>query len=69
MKLYYYPETDSLYVEFQSRPAADTHEIAEDVRLDLEEQGRPVGLDIGHASAILNLEGLETAGLPVRMSA
>ena len=28
MKLHYYPETDSLYVEFQHRPSADTREIA-----------------------------------------
>ncbi len=69
MKLYYYPETDSLYVEFQSRPAADTREIAEDVRLDLDEQGRPVGLDIDHASTMLDLERLETAGLPLKTTA
>lgn len=36
MKLHYYPETDSLYVEFQGRPGVDTREIAPDVRLDLE---------------------------------
>ena len=32
MKLHYYPETDSLCVEFQRRPSVDTHEIAPDVR-------------------------------------
>ena len=69
MKRHYYPETDSLYLEFQSRPAADTREIAEDVRLDLDEQGRPVGLDIDHASAMLDLEHLETAGLPIKTTA
>ena len=36
MKLHYYPETDSLYVEFQERPSVDTREIAVDVRLDLD---------------------------------
>jgi uncharacterized protein YuzE len=53
VKLHHYPETDSpetdaLYVEFQRRPSVDTHESAPDVRLDLYEQGRPVGLDIDH---------------------
>jgi uncharacterized protein YuzE len=66
VKLHYYPETDSLYVEFQRRPSVDTREIAPDVRLDLDEHGRPVGLDIDRASAILDLETLETAGLPLR---
>lgn len=65
MKLHYYPETDSLYVEFQQRPSVDTREIAPDVRLDLDEQGRPVGLDIDHASTILDLETLDTVGLPL----
>jgi uncharacterized protein YuzE len=59
VKLRYYPETDSLYVEFQQRLSVDTHKIAPDVRLDLDEQGRPVGLDIDHASTILDLETIE----------
>ena len=64
MKLHYYPETDSLYVEFQERPSVDTREIAVDVRLDLDAEGRPVGLDIDHASRVLDLDTLETKGLP-----
>ena len=66
MKLHYYPETDSLYVEFQERPSVDTREVAPDVRLDLDAEGRPVGLDIDHASTVLDLETLDTAGLPLR---
>ena len=68
MKLHYYPDTDSLYVEFQERPSADTREIAPDVRLDLDADGRPVGLDIDHASTILDLDTLETKGLPVQLA-
>jgi uncharacterized protein YuzE len=66
VKLHYYPETDSLYVEFQRRPSVDTREIAPDLRLDLDEQGRPVGLDIDHASTILDLETLESENLPLQ---
>jgi uncharacterized protein YuzE len=66
VKLHYYPETDSLYVEFQRRPNVDTREIAPDVRLDLDERGRPVGLDIDHASTILDLKTLESEGLPLQ---
>ena len=65
MKLRYYPETDSLYIEFRQRPSVDTREIAPDVRLDLDEQDHPVGLDIDHASTILDLETLDTVGLPL----
>ncbi len=66
MKLHYYADTDSLYVEFQERPSVDTREIAADVRLDLDVDGRPVGLDIDHASRILDLDTLETKGLPLQ---
>jgi uncharacterized protein YuzE len=68
VKLHYYPDTDSLYVEFQQRPSTDTREITADVRLDLDEQGRPVGLDIDHASDVLDLDTLEAKGLPLKRS-
>jgi uncharacterized protein YuzE len=64
VRLFYYPETDSLYVEFQDRPSIDTREIGPDIRLDLDDQGRPVGLDIDHASQSLDLSILEAQGLP-----
>jgi uncharacterized protein YuzE len=44
----------------------DTREIAPDMRLDLDEHGRPVGLDIDHASRVLDLEIIETEGLPLQ---
>jgi uncharacterized protein YuzE len=68
VKLHYCPDTDSLYVEFQERPSVDTREITADVRLDLDAEGRPVGLDIDHASQILELDTVETRGLPLTVS-
>lgn len=64
MKLHYYAETGSLYVEFQRRASADTREISPDVRLDIDDQDRPVGLDIDHASTVLDLDTLEAEGFP-----
>ena len=64
VRLFYYPETDSLYVEFQDRPSVDTKEIGPEIRLDLDDAGRPVGLDIDHASLCLDLSVLEAQGLP-----
>ena len=29
MKLHYYPETDSLYIELKSSPGAETREVAD----------------------------------------
>ena len=50
MKLHYYPETDSLYIELRDALACRTVELAEDVLLDIGADGEPVGYDIQHAS-------------------
>jgi uncharacterized protein YuzE len=50
VKLSYDKSTDSLYIELRALPAKRTREIAEDVMLDLGEDGEPVGYDVQHAS-------------------
>ena len=64
MKLHYYPETDSLYIELKSVPGAETREIVEGVVVDFDEKGDVVGLDIDHASHKLDLSTIETLTLP-----
>ena len=64
MKLHYYAETDSLYIELKSGPGAETREIAEGLNVDFDASGAVVGLDIDHASR-LDLTTLETVALPV----
>ncbi len=66
MKLHYYPETDSLYIEFRPVPAADSDEVAEGVVMDVDEAGCVVGFAIDHASAGLDLTTLESVELPAR---
>ena len=58
MKLHYYPETDSLYVEFNSRPGADTIEVTGGLNVDLDADGEVVGFDIDQASRRLYLSAL-----------
>jgi uncharacterized protein YuzE len=65
MKLNYYKDTDSLYIDLNSRPSVETREIAEGVNMDLDAEGHLVGLDIDHASKILDLKKLELTHLPV----
>ncbi len=65
MKLHYYPETDSLYIELKSDAGVELREIAEGVNADIGADGSVVGLDIDHASAKLDLSTLETDGLPI----
>ncbi len=46
MKLHYYPETDSLYVELKAGPGAETREVSAGINVDLNAQGNAVGFDI-----------------------
>lgn len=64
MKLHYYAETDSLYIELRAGAGVEVREIADGLNADLDAQGRVVGIDIGHASTLLDLSTLETVALP-----
>jgi uncharacterized protein YuzE len=64
MKLHYDKDTDSLYIDLNSRPGADSREIQEGVVVDFDIKGRIVGIDIQHASEILDLSTLEADSLP-----
>jgi uncharacterized protein YuzE len=64
MKLHYYPETDSLYIELSSVPGRESREIVEGLVIDLDADGNVVGLDIDHASRKLDLSKIETVALP-----
>jgi uncharacterized protein YuzE len=64
MKLHYYPETDSLYIDLNSRPSADSREIADGLVIDFDAEGNIVGIDIDHASQKLDLKTLEAVSLP-----
>jgi len=64
VKLHYYPETDSLYIDLNARPSADSREISDGLVVDFDSEGRVVGIDIQHASEVLDLKTLETEALP-----
>lgn len=64
MKLHYYPETDSLYIELVEAPGVETREIVQGLNVDLDAKGDVVGFDIDHASEKLDLSKIETIALP-----
>lgn len=66
MKLHYYSETDSLYIELRDQPGTETREIADGLNVDLNEQGQVVGIDIDQASRHLDLTTLEAVELPLK---
>ena len=64
MKIHYYPETDSLYIELKSAPGIEAREIVDGLVVDLDVNGDVVGFDIDHASRKLDLSTVETIALP-----
>ncbi len=65
MKLRYYPDTDSLYIDLAERPGTDSREVTPGVVLDFDAEGALVGIDIDRASQHLDLSGLGAGSVPV----
>jgi len=64
MKLNYYPETDSLYIDLAEKTSAESREVSEGVVLDYDADGNIVGIDIDNASRKLELKKLILSKLP-----
>lgn len=69
MKLNYYPETDSLYIDLSEKPSAESKEISEGVVLDYDAEGNLVGIDIDNASKKVQLRELTLSRLPAEIHA
>ena len=64
MKLSYYPETDSLYVDLSHRTSVESIEIYEGVVLDYDKSGNLVGIDIDNARSKVELHELLVSKVP-----
>ena len=64
MKMSYYKDTDSLYIELSEKPSKESLEVAPGIVLDFDEHNNIVGIDIDRASQILNLSELEISSIP-----
>ena len=64
MKVNYFPDTDSLYIDLSERPSVDSREISDGVVLDYDDAGNLVGIDIDNASAKVQLKELILSKLP-----
>ncbi len=64
MKLNYYVQTDSLYIDLSERPSVESREISDGVVLDYDAQGNLVGIDIDNASVKVQLDHLILSKLP-----
>ena len=64
MKLNYYPDTDSLYIDLSEQTSVESREISEGIVLDYDANGNLVGIDIDNASQKVELQKLTVSKLP-----
>ena len=64
MKLYYYADTDSLYIDLADRPSTSSREVLPGIVLDLDDDDAMVGIDIDHASRKFELPRSEAGSVP-----
>ena len=50
MKVQYFQDTDTLYIEFRAVQVAETKDLDEDTILDLDADGNIVAITVEHAS-------------------
>ncbi|MBE7516316.1 MAG: DUF2283 domain-containing protein [Chloracidobacterium sp.] len=66
MKINYYPDTDSLYIDLSHKTSVESREVSDGVVLDYDESGNLVGVDIDHASTKLDMREIVLGRLPVK---
>lgn len=69
MKLEYYRDTDSLYIDFSSKPSVNSREISEGIVLDYDAAGNLVGIDIDNASRKIDMKEVILSKIPAEMAA
>jgi len=50
MKIKYFQDTDTLYIEFKATEIAETRDLDENTQLDLDAQGNIAAMTVEHAS-------------------
>ena len=71
MKIQYFPDTDTLYIDLANRSSTVSEIISESIIVDLDEDGKPVGITIEHYSKTADSTAIETIlpALPASVAA
>ena len=59
MKIEYFPDTDSMYIDLSEQSSVDSLEVSEGVVIDYDSLGNIVGIDIDQAKKKIELKGVE----------
>ena len=63
MKLSYFDDTDTLYIELKSEDVSETKDLDENTILDLDVDGNIVGITMEHASSRTDVSSLKLSGI------
>jgi len=66
MKLNYYADTDSLYIDLSEQPSVESRESSEGVVVDHDANGNLVGIDIDNSNTKVQLQQCDPEQAPVR---
>ncbi|NJN71752.1 MAG: DUF2283 domain-containing protein [Limnothrix sp. RL_2_0] len=55
MKIQYFQDTDTLYLEFNQNPIEETKDVNENMLVDLDRDGKVCAITIEHAQNLTNL--------------
>jgi len=64
MRIRYYKDTDSLYIDLSEKSSKESLEVAPGIVVDFDENNNIVGIDIDRASQVLNLSQVEISDFP-----
>lgn len=68
MKISYYPDTDSLYIDLSSKTSVDSREVSDGIVLDYDADGNLVGIDTDEASTKMEIGELILSKLPAAVT-
>jgi len=63
MKVQYFEDTDTLYIEFQGREISETRDLDENTLLDLDSDGNVCAITFEHASQRTDMSHLQVEGI------
>lgn len=63
MKVNYFEDTDTLYIEFRSDDIEETRDLDENTLLDLDEDGNVCAITFEHASERTDVDQLTVEGI------
>lgn len=66
MRINYYPDTGSLYIDLSHKPSVDSRGISSGVVLDYDIDGNLAGIDIDGASKKMEINEITLGRLPLQ---